>query len=66
MKMSRSQRAIAGLFILAQALLAQNVKLANIALGMAETEVKTALASNNPFFATQVRLSRDALPCRRN
>lgn len=54
MKMRKLQLVIIGLFILAQALLAQNVKLANIAIGMAETEVKTALASNNPFYATQV------------
>jgi len=53
MKMCKSQLVIAGLFILVQALLAQNVKLANIALGMSETEVKTALASNAPFYVNQ-------------
>ncbi|MGA2890938.1 MAG: hypothetical protein ABSE51_23190 [Terracidiphilus sp.] len=54
MKMCKAQLVIAGLFVSAQALLAQNVKLANIALGMTETEVKTALASNAPFYANQV------------
>lgn len=53
MKMCKSQLVIAGLFFWAQALLAQNVKLANIALGMTETEVKTALAPNGPFYVNQ-------------
>jgi len=53
MKMCKLQLVIAGLFVLAQPLLAQNVKLANIALGMNETEVKTALASNAPLYANQ-------------
>jgi hypothetical protein len=47
------QLVIAGLFFLAQPLLTQNVKLANIALGMSETEVKTALTSNTPFYVNQ-------------
>jgi hypothetical protein len=42
-----------GLFVLAQVLLAQNLKLAHIALGMTETEVKTALAPNAPFYVNQ-------------
>jgi hypothetical protein len=53
MKMFKSQLVTAGLCILAQALLAQNVKLANISLGMTETEVKAALASNAPFYINQ-------------
>jgi hypothetical protein len=53
MKMCKSQLVIAGLCILAQALPAQNIKLANISLGMTETEVKTALASNAPFYVNQ-------------
>ena len=53
MKMCKSQLVIAGLCILAQALLAQSVKLANISLGMTETEVKTALASNAPFYVNR-------------
>ncbi len=53
MKMCKSQVMIASLFILAQALLAQNVKLANISLGMSESEVKTALASNAAFYFSQ-------------
>ena len=39
--------------------LAQNVKLANIALGMNETEVKSALASNAPFYANQASTYHD-------
>jgi hypothetical protein len=53
MKMCKSQLVIAGLFLLAQALLAQNVKLANISLGMTETEVKAALASTTPLYINQ-------------
>ena len=44
---------IASLIVFAQPVLGQNVKLANIALGMSETEVKTALASNAPFYVNQ-------------
>jgi hypothetical protein len=53
MKMCKPQLVIAGLFILAQGLLAQNVKLANLSLGMSESEVKTALALNAPFYVSQ-------------
>jgi hypothetical protein len=53
MKLCKLQFVITGLFVLAQPLLAQNVKLANIALGMTETEVKMALASNAPFYVNQ-------------
>jgi uncharacterized protein YbjT (DUF2867 family) len=53
MKKCQLQLLIAGLIVLAQPLLAQNVKLANIALGMSETEVKTALASSAPFYINQ-------------
>jgi hypothetical protein len=42
-----------GLILLAQSALSQNVKLAKIALGMTETEVKTALSSAVPFYANQ-------------
>jgi hypothetical protein len=41
---------IANLIVFAQPVLAQNVKLANIALAMSETEVKIALTSNAPFY----------------
>ena len=44
---------IAGLIIFAAPVLAQNVKLANIALGMSEEEVKTALDSSAPFYVNQ-------------
>jgi hypothetical protein len=47
------QLLIAGLIVFAQPVLAQNVKLANIALGMSETEVKTALTSNAPVYFNQ-------------
>jgi hypothetical protein len=53
MKKWRSQALIAGLILFVQSVLAQNVKLANIAFGMSETEVKTALASNAPFYVNQ-------------
>ena len=67
MKKRQSQLLIAGLIVFAQLVLAQNVKLANIALGMNETEVKTALVSNAPFYINQaILLSRHALSCRRN
>ena len=53
MKMCKLQLMAGGLILLAQPLLARNVKLANIALGMNEAEVKTALASNAPFYVDQ-------------
>lgn len=53
MKKRRSQLLIAGLIVFVQLVLAQNVKLANIALGMNETEVKAALVSNAPFYINQ-------------
>jgi len=43
----------AGLVFLAQSVLSQNVKLAKIALGMNEAEVKTALVSSAPFNINQ-------------
>lgn len=51
--MCKIQLVIAGLFVLAQPLLAQNVKLANLALGMTQTEVRSALTSNAHFYANQ-------------
>src|SRR5271168_4540440 len=53
MKMRKLQLITAGLSLLAPPLLAQNVKLANIALGMSESEVKTALSSNAPSYLEQ-------------
>jgi hypothetical protein len=44
---------LVGLVVFAQTVPGQNVKLANIALGMNETEVKTALTSNSPVYANQ-------------
>src|SRR5277367_2634983 len=53
MKMCKLQLVAAGLSLLAQPLLAQKVKLADIALGMKDAEVKAALASNAPFYVDQ-------------
>lgn len=53
MQMRKCQLIAAGLVILTQPLLAQSVKLAKIALGMSEAEVKTALASDTPFYVDQ-------------
>ena len=53
MKKCQLQLLIAGLIVFAQPVLGQNVKLAKIALGMSETEVKTALTSNTPFYVNQ-------------
>jgi hypothetical protein len=53
MKKCQLQLLIASLIVFAQPVLGQNVKLANIALGMSETEVKTALASSAPFYINQ-------------
>jgi hypothetical protein len=50
MKMCKLQLIAAGLSLLVPQLLAQNLKLANIALGMSESEVKTALNSNAPSY----------------
>jgi len=53
MKNCRLQLLIAGLIVFAQPVLAQSVKLANIALGMSETDVKIALTSTAPFYVNQ-------------
>jgi hypothetical protein len=53
MQMRKWQLIAAGLAVLTQPLLAQNVKLAKIALGMSEADVKTALASDAPFYVDQ-------------
>jgi hypothetical protein len=53
MKISKLLLVTAGLVISAQSLPAQRVKLANIALGIDEAEVKTALAPNAPFYDNQ-------------
>ena len=53
MKRSFLQLLATGLVLLAQSALSQNVKLAKIALGMNETEVRTALASSAPFYINQ-------------
>jgi hypothetical protein len=53
MKKSKWQLWIAGLIVFAQPVLAQNVKLAKITLGMSETDVKSALSSNAPFYINQ-------------
>ncbi len=50
---------IAGLLVFAQLVLAQNVKLAKIALGMSETDVRAALSSNSPFYINQPSDSPD-------
>ncbi len=59
MKKSYLQLLAAGLILLTQAALSQNVRLAKIALGMNETEVKTALASSAPFYINQPSDSAD-------
>jgi hypothetical protein len=53
MKVRKVHIIAASLCFLVQPLLAQNVKLAKVALGMSDTEVKAALASDKPFFADQ-------------
>jgi len=53
MKMRKLQLIAAVLAVLTQPLLAQKVKLAKIALGMDESEVKAALASDSPFYVDQ-------------
>jgi hypothetical protein len=53
MKKSYLQRLADCLILLTQVALSQNVKLAKIALGMNETEVKAALASSAPFYINQ-------------
>jgi len=53
MTKSYMQLLAVSLILLAQSALSQNVKLAKIALGMNETEVKTALASSAPFYINQ-------------
>ena len=47
------QLLVAGLIVFAQPVLAQNLKLAGIALGMSETEVKAALTSSAPSYFSQ-------------
>ena len=53
MKKFQLQLLLVGLIAAVQAAPGQNVKLANIALGMSETEVKTALTANAPLYAHQ-------------
>jgi hypothetical protein len=53
MKKFRLQLLLVSLIAVAQQVPGQNVKLANIALGMSETEVKTALNSSAPTYANQ-------------
>jgi len=53
MKKNQLPPLTAGLILLAQSVLSQNVKLAKIALGMNEAEVKTALVSSAPFYINQ-------------
>ncbi len=53
MKKCKLQILIAGVFVLALPVLAQNVKLANIALGMSEAHVKTALTPTAPSYTSQ-------------
>jgi hypothetical protein len=50
MKKSQLHLLAAALILLVQSAFSQNVKLANIALGMNEAEVKSALASRAPFY----------------
>jgi hypothetical protein len=53
MKKCPLQLLIASLIVFAQPVLGQNLKLANIALGMSEAEVKAALRSTAPFYTNQ-------------
>jgi len=53
MKKNQLPPLTAGLILLAQSVLSQNVKLAKIALGMNEAEVETALVSSAPFYINQ-------------
>jgi len=59
MNKSYMQLLAVSLILLTQSALSQNVKLAKIALGMNETEVKTALASSAPFYINQPSDSPD-------
>jgi hypothetical protein len=59
MTKSHMQLLAVSLILLAQSALSQNVKLAKIALGMNETEVKTALASSAPFYVNHPSDSPD-------
>jgi len=59
MKMRKLQFLFAGLIVFAQPALPQSVKLANIALGMSESDVKTALTSTAPFYVNQASDYRD-------
>jgi hypothetical protein len=59
MKKSQLQLLAAGLILLTQLALSQNVKLANVALGMNEAEVKAALAPSAPYYVNQVSDSPD-------
>ena len=59
MKKIYLQLLAAGLILLTQSAISQNVKLAKIALGMNETEVKTALASSATFYINQFSDSPD-------
>ena len=59
MKKSHLQFLAAALIVMVQPMWSQNVKLAKIALGMDEAEVKTALASNSPIYIHQASDSPD-------
>ena len=59
MKNRTLQLLAASVIFLTQPLWAQNVKLAKIALGMDEADVKTALASNSPVYIDQPSASPD-------
>lgn len=53
MKNYRLKHFIASLIVFSQIVLAQNIKLAKIALGMSEAEVKTALYADVPLYFNQ-------------
>jgi len=59
MKKSYLQFLAVGLIFLAQPVFSQNVKLAKVALGMNEAEVKAALAPSAPFYINQPSDSPD-------
>lgn len=53
MKKSQLKLLAAGLILLAHPIFSQDVKLANVALGMNEAEVKAALVSSAPYYINQ-------------
>ena len=59
MKSRTLQLLAASVIFLTQPIWSQNVKLAKIALGMNEADVKTALASNSPVYVNQPSASPD-------